>query len=111
MVVRPLAPRAGEERGVDPRDGERGHLVRRGDTRPAVGGDGLTRAYAHGGEALAERIGVEESPLGADAAPGMCPARGSIGSTSPRYRSTARASSSTPRAPNVAAPSMSIRGM
>ena len=34
--------------------------------------------------------------VGALTAPGTCPARGSTGSTSPRYRSAARASSTTP---------------
>ena len=42
--------------------------------------------------------------MGALTAPGMWPARGSTGSTSPRYRSAARASSSTPPAAQSAAP-------
>ncbi len=43
------------------------------------------------------------SAVGALTAPGMWPARGSTGSTSPRYRSPARASSSSPRSGQSAA--------
>ena len=55
--------------------------------------------------------GFTLSAAGALTAPGMWPATGSMGSRSPRYRSPARASSSSPVRATDSAPAASSTGM
>ena len=99
----PGGPGAGEERRLEPGDRERGDLVGGGDAGPAVHADARRVPAPRSSNRLRSTSGGRNvpsaarfSPVGAETAPGMCPARGSTGSTSPRYRSPARASNSSP---------------
>ena len=100
-----------------PGEGEGEDLVGGGDAGAAVGADGGPVGGAERGEAAGQVAGgrnvpsaVTFSAVGALTAPGMWPATGSTGSVSPRYRSPARASSSTPSRASAAAPSASSSG-
>lgn len=99
----PLAPRAGvEARKREAGEAQGEQVVAGGDAGAAVSDQLVHRATAQqGGEPLVQLFRRKEAAVAAKVvgeggalAPGMCPATGSMGSTSPRKRGCARASSS-----------------
>ncbi len=114
----PVAPRPDVERRGNAGELEREHLVGRGDARPAVGPDGGRRSAPSAENRARSSSGARNRPCsptrsgaGRLTAPGMWPATGSIGSTSPRNRSGARASISTPARASEAAAAASSNGI
>jgi hypothetical protein len=94
----------------------------RGDAGAAVGPTGVPETAhrstpspanlaASSAVSLKVPSGLTLPAVGALTAPGMCPATGSTGSVSPRYRSPALASSSTPVRATACAPAASSTGM
>src|SRR5690348_1425953 len=64
VVVAPLRPRAGIERGVEPGDRERGDLVCGSDAGPAVGRDGGPLPHAERLEPAAQLLSRTEASGG-----------------------------------------------